>query len=97
MKSAEEQNEWVQQILGIMEKRRADPDSITLVDWDGRPGVIRQATDEAYAIVRENGDWVPGNYSDMLHTGKLISSHLFYELWPYANLSLVPWKQTGRA
>ena len=69
MKTEEEQNEWVQEMLGIMKKRWSDPENITLVNWDGRPGVIRDATQEAYAIVRDNGDWVPVSYVDMFHTG----------------------------
>lgn len=93
MKTEEEQNEWVQEMLGGW----FDPANITLVKWEGCPGVLREATGEAFAIVRTNGDWVSVSYSDMFHTGCLIGSDTYAQLWPYADLSLVPWRAIGHA
>ena len=97
MRTEEEQKVWLEEMLAIFAKRQSDPSCITLVDWDGRPGVLRQATREAFAIVRDDGDWVPVSFSDMFHTGALIDQETYAQIWPFADLLSVPWKQTGRA
>ena len=97
MKTEEEQSEWVQEMLGILTRGWSDPENITLVKWEGCPGALRVATREAFAIVRTNGDWVSVSFSDMFHTGCLIGFGAYAQLWPDADLSLVPWRAIGHA